>query len=92
MQTAPTIALALLAVNALTIYLFWYDKKQAVAGLRRIPEKTLLTLAAIGGSVGALLAQRVFRHKTRKQPFATLLLLIALIHAGLLGAYGSRII
>ena len=65
------------AVNALTIVRFWQDKQRAIRGERRIPEGDLLGLALIGGSPGALLARRWFRHKTRKQPFSALLLLIA---------------
>ena len=34
-----------------------------------MPEKTLLILSALGGSVGALLAMRAFRHKTLHKAF-----------------------
>ncbi|WP_312165915.1 DUF1294 domain-containing protein [Phenylobacterium sp.] len=50
-----------------------WDKSSARRGVARIPERTLLTLAAAGGGLGAVLAQQAFRHKTRKQPFAALL-------------------
>jgi uncharacterized membrane protein YsdA (DUF1294 family) len=53
------------------------------AGERRIPEAHLLGLALIGGSPGALMARRMFRHKTRKQPFSTWLFLIVAIQAGI---------
>ena len=72
----------LLLVNLLTIFSFWDDKQRAVAGVWRVPESSLLGLAAIGGTPGALLACRLFRHKTRKQPFATLLLLTGAVQAG----------
>ena len=77
-------ALVLLALNLFTMLRFWQDKKRAVAGERRIPEAHLLSLALIGGSPGALAARRMFRHKTRKQPFSTWLFLIVAIQAGLL--------
>ncbi|HET9427273.1 MAG TPA: DUF1294 domain-containing protein, partial [Allosphingosinicella sp.] len=63
-------------VNLWTILRFWQDKKRAQAGDRRIPESDLLGLAVIGGSPGALLARRLFRHKTRKEPFSSRLQLI----------------
>ena len=56
---------------------FWQDKRRASEGERRISEAELLKLAMIGGSPGALLARRWFRHKTHKQPFSTRLLTIA---------------
>lgn len=75
---------ALLAINLFTILRFWQDKQRAIAGDRRISEGDLLGLALIGGTPGAFLARHVFRHKTRKQPFSTWLLLIATIQAGAL--------
>ncbi len=78
------IALGLLAVNGLTILRFWQDKKRAIRGQRRISEGDLLGLALIGGSPGALLARHWFRHKTRKQPFSTQLMLIVVLQIGAL--------
>lgn len=52
--------------NLITFAIFGYDKFLARANRRRISENTLLTLAIAGGSVGAVFAQKVFRHKTRK--------------------------
>jgi uncharacterized membrane protein YsdA (DUF1294 family) len=80
------IAVALLAfavINACTILSFWQDKQRARAGEWRISEARLLGLALIGGSPGALLARNLFRHKTMKQPFGNLLLLIVAVQAGL---------
>lgn len=78
----PLAALFLAALNGLTIWRFWDDKQRARAGARRIPEGDLLGLALLGGSPGALLARRLFRHKTRKQPFSTHLLLIVALQIG----------
>ena len=74
---------ALLLVNLWTMLRFYDDKQRAILGKRRIPEADLLTLALIGGTPGAFAARQLFRHKTRKQPFATWLMLIAAIQLGL---------
>lgn len=75
---------ALIFVNLWTILCFGWDKRCATRGLRRVPERRLLTLAALGGSPGALIARRAFRHKTRKEPFSSRLWLIATVQAGAL--------
>ena len=72
----------LLLVNLFTILQFYDDKQRAIEGKRRIPESDLLGLALIGGSPGALLARRWFRHKTRKEPFSTQLLVIVALQLG----------
>jgi uncharacterized membrane protein YsdA (DUF1294 family) len=73
---------ALLFINAWTVLRFWQDKQRAMSGQRRIPESDLLGLAMIGGSPGAILARRLFRHKTRKEPFSTQLFVIAVFQVG----------
>lgn len=73
--------LALGVVNLATFMLFGLDKAAATRGERRIPEAWLLNLALAGGSPGALLASRHYRHKTRKQPFRTILIAIACLQA-----------
>ncbi|UWQ22858.1 DUF1294 domain-containing protein [Jannaschia sp. W003] len=70
--------------NAATYGVFARDKRAAVAGARRVPERTLLLMALLGGSPGAKLAQRRLRHKTRKEPFRTVLNGIMLAQAGAL--------
>ncbi|WP_235536588.1 DUF1294 domain-containing protein, partial [Phenylobacterium sp. Root700] len=66
----------LLIANLAAFAAMGWDKSSARRGVERIPERTLLTLAAAGGGLGAVLAQQVFRHKTRKQPFANILVAI----------------
>lgn len=60
----------LLAVNILAFVLFGIDKQKARRNLWRIPEKTLLLSALIGGSAGAILGMQFFHHKMRKPKFA----------------------
>lgn len=73
------VGLYLLCMNALTFTVFADDKRRARQGDRRVPERILLQLAAFGGSPGAFAAQQLLRHKTRKEPFRTLLWLIAFL-------------
>lgn len=68
-------------VNGAAYAAFRYDKRQAQAGGWRVSERALLFVALLGGWVGAKLAQRRFRHKTRKHPFATLLNLVPVVQA-----------
>lgn len=55
----------LAAVNVVAFAVYGADKRRAKKGKRRVPEKTLFLLAAVGGSAGALAGMRSFRHKTR---------------------------
>ena len=59
----------LLAVNALGLLIMHYDKYLAQNNKWRIPEKTLLGIALVGGSVGCILGMYSARHKTRKPKF-----------------------
>lgn len=52
------------------LLMFW-DKLSATRGWWRVPEAKLLMWAFIGGAVGGKLGQRLYRHKTRKEPFRT---------------------
>lgn len=92
LSEADTILVALsvlFLVNGFAVLQFWRDKQAAKIGDWRIPEMSLLTTSALGGFVGAKLGQRVFRHKTRKQPFATLLNLTGLLNLGILAIVGG---
>ena len=65
-------ALWLVLINLVTFLVFGVDKlkaKRKSASIRRVPEKTLFLLAALGGSVGALVGMRVWHHKTLHKTF-----------------------
>ena len=64
-----TIAAVFLILNTITFLIYGIDKWKAKRNLWRIPESVLLSLAAIGGSLGALLAMKFFNHKTRHARF-----------------------
>lgn len=74
------------AANVLAFLVYGIDKGRARTNARRISERTLILIAAIGGSVGALLAMQLFRHKTRKVKFCigVPVLLIVQIVVGIL--------
>ena len=57
------------AVNVTTFLLYWQDKSAAQKQVGRVPELVLHALALAGGTPAALLAGRLFRHKTRKWQF-----------------------
>lgn len=59
----------LLLINALAFLLMLIDKYKAKKNLWRIRESTLLLIAAIGGSIGALAGMYTFRHKTKHLKF-----------------------
>jgi uncharacterized membrane protein YsdA (DUF1294 family) len=71
----------LVAINLAAFAAFGLDKRRALRGDWRIPERRLLGLAVAGGGAGAAAAQRLFRHKTVKEPFASLMRLIVTAQA-----------
>ena len=63
------VLICLLLINAAGLLVMLVDKKKARKNLWRIPEATLLTVAALGGSIGVLAGMYLFHHKTRKPKF-----------------------
>ena len=68
-ELLPLIALWLAAVSGLAVILTLHDKRAARRGARRIPERTLLLVCSLGGSVAMLAAMRIVRHKTKHAKF-----------------------
>lgn len=62
---AGWLAVYLAVINLATFIVYGADKRRARKGKWRVPEKTLFLLPLLGGSVGALLGMRMFRHKTK---------------------------
>lgn len=59
----------LIGINILTFLIYGVDKWKARKARWRIPEDSLIWLAIVGGSIGALLAMYLFRHKIRDRKF-----------------------
>lgn len=59
----------LLLINAVALVLMLVDKHKAKRNLWRIPEATLIGVAAMGGSIGAIAGMKLFRHKTKHAKF-----------------------
>ena len=72
-------------VNVLTFFVYGIDKWQARQGKWRISEATLLLFAVIGGSIGAWLGMRVWRHKTMHKKFKYGIPAILMIHIIIIG-------
>lgn len=56
-------------INILAFAAMGIDKYKAKKKKWRTPEKTLMTLAAIGGALGMIIGMNFFRHKTRHKLF-----------------------
>ena len=77
------ILVLLAAMNLLAFILYGVDKLKAKKGAWRIPEATLLLVAALGGSLGALFGMELFRHKTKHWQFKILVPLFLILHIAL---------
>lgn len=59
----------MLGINVVAYFTMGLDKRNAANHGRRTPEKTLFSLAVIGGSIGIYGGMRFFRHKTKHASF-----------------------
>jgi len=69
MQIIQISVIYLVLINLITFIVYGIDKRKAKKSKWRIPESTLLLLAAIGGGFGALFGMSYFRHKTKHLKF-----------------------
>ena len=63
-----------------------YDKLAAKKGAWRIPEKTLLLLALVGGAAAELAVMLTIRHKTKHKKFMIGLPVILVLHVAIIAA------
>lgn len=80
-----------ICVNVIAFILYGLDKKYAREGRWRIPEKTLLGIALIGGAAGAWIGMQTFRHKTKHMSFRMLVPLFAVVHMWMIVRYTNLI-
>ena len=71
-------------INVLAYLIMRIDKNNARNGKKRISEASLLTLAAVGGSIGVLVSMHILHHKTRKKRFKIGVPLILLLQIALI--------
>ena len=73
----------LLIINAVGFLFMFIDKQKAKKKKWRIPEATLMGIAAIGGSIGSLIGMYTFRHKTLHKKFTIGIPAILILQIGL---------
>jgi uncharacterized membrane protein YsdA (DUF1294 family) len=75
------IIIYLVIMNAAAFFMMRSDKIRAIHNRRRrIPERKLLGVSAMGGSLGGYAAMRMFRHKTKHASFAIGIPVLLIIH------------
>ncbi|MGB2713217.1 MAG: DUF1294 domain-containing protein [Vicinamibacterales bacterium] len=78
-----------LAASLTAFVLYRADKTAAVSGGRRTPEDTLLVVGLLGGWPGALVAQRLVHHKSRKASFQLLFWMTVVVNCAVLAWFWS---
>ncbi|MBD9159249.1 MAG: DUF1294 domain-containing protein [Clostridiales bacterium] len=67
--TIQNIIIYFIVINIIGFFIMWLDKRKAIKGSWRIPEKTLFIITALGGGIGTIAGMYTFRHKTQKIQF-----------------------
>jgi uncharacterized membrane protein YsdA (DUF1294 family) len=77
----------IVAINVIGLYLMYSDKQRAKKNEYRISEKTLWTVALIGGALGMTAGMNWFRHKTKHIAFKWGFPALSLLQIGMLGHF-----
>ena len=80
------------AINLIVFALYGVDKRRAIRGAWRIPERTLLTGTWLLGGVGAWVAMRAFRHKTKHTAFRVSASIGAILSLVLMALASARLL
>lgn len=84
--TTQNIIIYFIVINIIGFFIMWLDKRKAIKGSWRIPEKTLFIITALGGGIGTIAGMYTFRHKTQKIqfvigfPFITILEVVTIVY------------
>ena len=84
--TVKNIVAYFVIINIIGFFIMWLDKRKAIKGSWRIPEKTLFIITALGGGIGTTAGMYAFRHKTQKIqfvigfPFITILEIVTIMY------------
>lgn len=84
--TVQNIIIYFIVINIVGFFIMWLDKRKAIKGSWRIPEKTLFIVTALGGGIGTIAGMYTFRHKTQKIqfvigfPFITILEIVTIVY------------
>lgn len=84
--TIQNMIIYFIVINIIGFFIMWLDKRKAIKGSWRIPEKTLFIITALGGGIGTIAGMYTFRHKTQKIqfvigfPFITILEIVTIVY------------
>jgi len=85
MNILHNVLIYLVVINVVTFFVYGIDKWKAKKSLWRIREDSLLTLAVLGGSIGAWLGMQVWHHKTLHKKFRYGVPAIIIIQLAIIG-------
>lgn len=74
-------------INVISLVYMYIDKQKAVKGQWRISEKSLFLMAIIGGTIGIMVAMKLFRHKTKHLSFKVGIPIILILQIALISYY-----
>ncbi len=79
-------------ITTIAFLLFGMDKQRANNREWRISESNLLLAAIMGGAFGAKIGQKLFRHKTKKEPFKSVLNVCLVCNIAAYGFIGYKLL